>query len=63
MPYYLITKHLAEPSSLPLNAYVFNKIEPKDIDYFIKLSQIGAEFNVGISFQVLILSPYDAATN
>jgi hypothetical protein len=30
MPYYLITKHLAEPSSLPLNAYVFNKIGLKD---------------------------------
>ena len=30
MPYYLITKHLAEPAILPSNAYVFNKIEPKD---------------------------------
>jgi hypothetical protein len=30
MPYSLITKHLAEPSSLPLNAYVFNKIGLKD---------------------------------
>jgi len=35
MPYYLITKHLAEPSSLPLNVYEFNKIDLKDKDYLI----------------------------
>jgi hypothetical protein len=36
MPYYLITKHLEEPLSLPLNAYLFNKIEPKVAEYFDK---------------------------
>jgi hypothetical protein len=36
MPYYLITKHLAEPSSLPLNAYVFNKIGVKDARICLK---------------------------
>jgi len=36
LPYYLITKHLAEPSSLPLNAYEFNKIGLKDKYFFIR---------------------------
>jgi len=35
LPYYLITKHLAEPSILPLNAYEFNKIGLKDKYFFI----------------------------